>query len=321
MNIILVTVLCAVAFGNPLDENKRLKRSNSVLLQALKELTQSETAVGDKKMCTSHRQCPGIDICSGGYCKTPTALETAVGDKKMCTSHRQCPGIDICSGGYCKTPTALETAVGDKKMCTSHRQCPGIDICSGGYCKTPTALESSVGYHDGYQYNSVNDGLYEYGGVEGCNCDGGNANSNGKGGSDCSASGNSNGNGKPWCYVGVDSTCTDLQGSSDNPWSEQACANPSRCTEWKNSMCDAGTRSDVYTADSFLYHGADTARTQDECYQWCAMKQIAGCCMWGKADAAPTSQDVCSFARGIMKKKAGGRRTHMNTINKHSICT
>jgi len=51
MNIILVTLLCAVAFGNPLDENKRLKRSNSVLLQALKEvtlLTQSELSVGSQ---------------------------------------------------------------------------------------------------------------------------------------------------------------------------------------------------------------------------------------------------------------------------------
>jgi len=48
MNIILVTLLCAVAFGNPLDENKRLKRSNSVLLQALKEVTQSELSVGSQ---------------------------------------------------------------------------------------------------------------------------------------------------------------------------------------------------------------------------------------------------------------------------------
>jgi len=82
MHILIVTVLCAVVFGDLSSDNKRLKRTNSALLQALKQMTQSETAIGDKKMCTSHRQCPGIEICSGGYCKTPTALENAVGESE-----------------------------------------------------------------------------------------------------------------------------------------------------------------------------------------------------------------------------------------------
>jgi len=51
MHILIVTVLCAVVFGDLSSDNKRLKRTNSALLQALKQMTQSETAkeeaVGD----------------------------------------------------------------------------------------------------------------------------------------------------------------------------------------------------------------------------------------------------------------------------------
>jgi len=300
MNIILVTLLCAVAFGNPLDENKRLKRSNSVLLQALKELTQSEAAKEEAVGACYNYDAMVVSILKYASNFGVTNCDSAV-------------ALGESNGATCDDFVNIFKTIGLIDMSVDKTL---TEIC----CESCGVKESSVGWHDGFRYTSVMDGLKsEYGGVEGCNCDGGRANSNGRGGSDCSASGNSNG--KPWCYVGADSTCTDLKGSSDKPWSEQACANPSQCTEWENGMCDASIRDDVYTADSFLFQGANTARTKDECHQWCAMKQTAGCCMWGKPTAASYEQDVCSFARGIMKEKAGGQRHHMNTINKHSICT
>jgi len=59
-------------------------------------------------------------------------------------------------------------------------------------------------------------------------CSGGKANSNGRGGDNCSGLGNNN---VPWCYVGTNSGCNDLQGDTWNPWSEEACALPLRQEE------------------------------------------------------------------------------------------
>jgi len=201
MNILIVTVLCAVVFGNSLEENIRLKRSNSVLLRALKELTQAESE------------------------------------------------------------------------------------------------EASVG--------------------AACNCSGGQPNGNGHGGKECSGTGN---NGVPWCYVGTKSSCPDLKGASNNPWSEVACANPATCTSFKTGACEQKSVYDEsWTSDSGQVHGADTPRTEADCMDWCARKQMDGCCQWGKRQGHDWEDNTCNFAKAV--KKTNSRHTYFDKQNKYAICT
>jgi len=97
-----------------------------------KEVAQAEKALAFS--CESHGECPGVEMCYGGYCVRPG--EDTIG--MSCDGHMDCSGAEMCYGNACVPPGG--SRVGG--YCSNHMDCPGAEMCYGNTCTRNKALNT-----------------------------------------------------------------------------------------------------------------------------------------------------------------------------------